>query len=245
MDNRQQIASSPIPTPNSYNNYGGGANYNNYGYSHGGKSPMTKTAILVVVSLIALGLAILSIYLFLQLNDARTNIDGQIKEAVAEAVNANSEQLEAEFAEREKSEYRNFLGPVDYGELSFEYPKTWSLYIARDAARGGDYEAYMNPIEIHAMSGDSIYALRISILNQSFDDVVKRYDSAIAGGTLKLSVEDINGEAANIYTGSIANNLSGKVALIKIRDKTVVLQTDSMLFEGDFNRILSTIKYNL
>lgn len=243
MDNQQIISNpnpSPIPTPN---NYGG------YGYdsapSHNGSSSKIKTIALALVSLIALGLVILSIYLFSQLNDARTNIEGQIDEAVAVAVNENSTKLEEEFAEREKSEYRNFLGPVDYGELSFEYPKTWSLYIAKDAANGGDYEAYMNPIEVHAASNDTIYALRIFIYNKSFDNVAKTYDSSINNNSLQLEVREINGESANIYTGTMPNKFYGKIALIKIRDKTVVLQTDSELFFNDFERLLGTIKYNL
>lgn len=240
MDN-QQIVPNPVPTPN---NYGG------YGYdaapSHGyGSSSLIKTVALVITILIALGLAVLSIYLYSQLDDARTNVEGQIEEAVETAVYEKTTELEAEFAEREKSEYRTFLGPVDYGELSFKYPKTWSLYIAKDASKGGDYEAYMHPIEVAAISNDTPYALRITIYNKSFDDVAKTYDSLIKKGELTLSVGEINGESANIYTGTLPNKLNGKAALFKIRDKTVLLQTDSELFFGDFDTLISTITYNL
>ncbi len=241
MDN-QQISSNPIPTPNG--NYGG------YGYdpmpSHShGSSSVVKTAVLAIVSLVALGLAILSIYLFVQLNDARTNVNGQIEEAVAVAVEAKTQELEEEFAEREKQEYRDFLGPVDYGELSFKYPKTWSLYVAKDAANGGDYEAYMNPIEVSAISANTVYALRISIYNKSFENVIKTYDNLIKSGSLQLSVQEINGESANVYTGTLPNKFVGRVAVLKIRDKTVVLQTDSELFGSDFEKILETVTYNL
>ncbi len=241
MDN-QQIVSNPIPTPNNYGGYG-------YGYGPApsrsyGSSSMAKNAALVIVSLIALGLAIFSIYLFIQLNDATTNVEGQISQAVAVAENKKAEELENEFAEREKKPFQNFLGPVDYGELSFEYPKTWSLYIAKDAANGGDYEAYMNPVEIHAISNSTIYALRISIYNRSFEDVTRTYDGSINNGSLRLEVKESDNGTINVYSGTLPNKFIGKVAVFKIRDKTVVLQTDSELFNNDFEEILKTIKYN-
>ncbi|MBQ6510399.1 hypothetical protein IJI94_00280 [Candidatus Saccharibacteria bacterium] len=241
MDN-QQIVSNPIPTPNNYGGYG----YDSApSYKHGSSS-LVKTAALAIVSLIAVGLAVLSIYLFVQLDDARTNVEGQIDEAVAIKVKENSDQLEAEFAEREKQEYRDFLGPVDYGELSFKYPKTWSLYIARDAANGGDYEAYMNPLEVHAVSNTTIYALRIFIYNRSFESVADSYNGSLSSGNLSLEIRDLgNGVNANVYTGTLNNGFYGRAALLKIRDKTVLLQTDSQLFFDDFdNIILHTITYN-
>ncbi len=239
MDN-QHIISNPIPTPNNYGGYG----YDPVPSRSHGSSSMMKTAALAIVSLVALGLLILSIFLFSQLNDATTNVEGQISQAVAIAENKKAEELEKEFAEREKQPFRSFLGPVDYGELSFEYPKTWSLYIARDAANGGDYEAYMNPVEIHAISNNTIYALRIFIYNRSFEDVTRGYDGSIQNGSLRLEVREINGGSVNVYSGTLPNQLVGRIAVLKIRDKTVVLQTDSELFGEDFDKIINSIKYN-
>ena len=55
----------------------------------------------------------------------------------------------------------------------------------------------------------------------------------------------MNGVTANRYSGKIPNTeLNGYILIIKIRDKTAVLQTDSVLFEGDFNKIINTITFN-
>ena len=63
-----------------------------------------------------------------------------------------------------------------------------------------------------------------------------------------MSVESItlkNGATANKYTGTIPNTeFSGYIIVFKIRDKTAILQTDSILFESDFNKILDSVTFN-
>ncbi len=208
------------------------------------RTTKTRMLALIITTLLSVGLLIVTIILAAQLHEANANVEGKIREAEALAVNTTTTRLEANFAKREKANYRQFTSPSDYGELSFEYSKTWSLYIAQDASRGGDYEAYFHPVEVRAISNANAYALRVRILNQPFDTVASSYDSLIKDGKVTLSVQEINGETANIYTGTISNDFYAKVALIKIRDKTVVLRTDSQDFFEDFDRILSTIKYN-
>ena len=68
--------------------------------------------------------------------------------AVAEAKKEQATLDEDKFAQREKEPNRQFVGPDDYGRLTFDYPKTWSVYVARDTSRGGTYEAYLNPITV-------------------------------------------------------------------------------------------------
>lgn len=208
---------------------------------------LIKTIVIIVVSLIAVTFIGLFFWTFAQYNEARSDVDGQILEAVASAKDEQALKDEAEFLEREKYPYKTFLGPVDYGELSFEYPKTWSVYIARDAANGGDFEAYLNPVQIDPISKDSINALEVEILDSNFEAVSSSYQRYVESKDKPLSVESIsvNGATANFYTGTIPNtDLSGYIVIIKIRDKTAVLRTDSVLFKEDFDKLLTTIKFN-
>ena len=49
---------------------------------------------------------------------------------------------------------------------------------------------------------------------------------------------------ANRYTGTIPDTeLSGYIITFKIRDKTVILQTDSTIFTEDFNKLLGTVTF--
>ena len=56
----------------------------------------------------------------------------------------------------------------------------------------------------------------------------------------------VGGAVANKYTGKIpGTELNGFIVIFKIRDKTAILQTDSVLFENDFfNTVLKSIEFN-
>lgn len=216
-------------------------------------SGLVKTIVIIAVSLIAVTFIGLFIWMTMQYNEAQTDLDGKISEAVAVAKDEQALKDETEFLEREKYLYKTFSGPVDYGQLTFEYPKTWSVYVDADAANGGDFSAYFNPVQVDTVSDDTINALRVTIKNESFDDVVEEYQRDMDRKDSDLTVESVmvgdaergTNVAANRYTGTIpGTDLSGFIVIFKIRDKTVILQTDSVFFEDDFNKLLSTITFN-
>ena len=149
--------------------------------------------------------------------------------------------------EREKEPFKNFSGPADYGQLSFKYPKTWSVYIAKDAVNGGDFNAYLNPVQVDPVSKDTINALRVTIRTDDFESVVAEYEKAMKKKDSNLTVGTItvNGVVGNIYTGTIPNTeLSGYIVVFKIRDKAVIMQTDSVLFKADFDKVIESVKFN-
>ena len=208
---------------------------------------LIKTIAIIIVSLIAVTFIGLFIWMFMQYDEAQTDVDGKIALAVAEAKDEQALKDEEEFLEREKYPYRTFSGPADYGQLTFEYPKTWSVYVAADASKGGDYQAYFNPIQVNAVSNNTINALRLTIRDKDFESVTAEYQKAMDKKDSNLTVESItfNGITANRYTGTIPDSeLSGYIVVFKIRDKTAILQTDSVLFAEDFNRLLETVEFN-
>ena len=210
-------------------------------------SSLVKTIVIVILSLVSVTFIGLFVWMMMRYNEASTDVNGQIQSAVNAAVNENTMELELEFAEREKDPYRDFAGPADYGGLSFEYPKTWSVYVAADASKGGDYQAYFNPIEVNVVSKDTINALRLTIRDAAFDTVAAEYQRYLERQNSNLSVQAVTvaGVAANRYTGTIPDtSLNGIIVIFKIRDKTVVLQTDSLLFESDFNKLLESVRFN-
>ena len=207
------------------------------------KSSLTKTIVIVILSLVSITFIGLFVWMTLKYTEVNDDVEGQIAAKVDEAKAEQAEKDEADFAEREKQPYKTFSGPADYGQLTFDYPKTWSVYIAADAANGGDYSAYFNPIEVNPISNsDSLYALRLIIRNSSFENVISGYQD----DELKMETIIVNGEyTANRYSGTIpGTEFDGYIVVIKIRDKTAILQTDSVLFEDDFNKLIETITFN-
>ena len=211
-------------------------------------SGLIKTIFIVILSLTTVTFIGLFVWALVKYNAASEDVEGQKAMAVAEAKEEQAMELEAEFAEREKEPYRDFAGPVDYGQLSFKYPKTWSVYVASDASNGGDFSAYMNPIQVDPVSSKaSINALRVTIRDKDFESVAAEYQKAMDKKDANLSMETttVGGVMANRYTGKIPNTeLNGIIVIFKIRDKTAILQTDSVLFKDDFDGLLGTVEFN-
>lgn len=210
-------------------------------------SGLIKTIAIIVVSLIAVTFIGLFIWIKVEYDYMNENWQNEIDTAVAKGKDEQYKLDEIERKEAEKYPYKVFSGPVDYGQLTFEYPKTWSVYVAEAATKGGDFNAYFNPIQVDAVGKDTINALRVTIKDKSFEDVTAEYQKAMDKKNSNLTVESItvNGTQANRYTGTIPNtDLSGFIVIFKIRDKTVIMQTDNVLFKDDFDKLLETITFN-
>lgn len=214
---------------------------------------LIKIIAIVILSLISVAFIGLFIWMYVKYDELDTTFTQQVDIAVAEAKDEQATQMEAEFLQREKYPYQIFSGPADYGQLTFEYPKTWSVYVEKAADKGGDYQAYFNPVQVDAVGKDTINALRVTVSTKSYDTVVEEYQRALDRKDSQLNVESIeigNAEkgittTANRYTGNIPNTeLNGYIVIFKLRDKTVILQTDSVLFQEDFDKLLGTIVYN-
>ena len=206
---------------------------------------LLKTIGLIVVSLLAVLFIGLFIWMTLKWSEANTNVQGKIDVAVAEARNSLQTKLEGDFEEKEKYPFLTFSGPTDLGSLNFEYPKTWNLYVPDDASRGGDYHAYLNPGQVNVVDDSTVMALRVTIKSEQMDRVLEDYTRKVESGEMTVSSNVVNGVNVSVYTGKLDSDLMGIVCIFKIRDKTAILQTDSSnVFRADFERILSTIRFN-
>jgi hypothetical protein len=214
------------------------------------KDHSTVVFVIIIVFLAILMVTFFGLFIWklMDYNEISTDVNGQIEVAVAAAKDEQATKDEQEFLEREKYPFQYFSGPADYGQLTFQYPKTWSVYIASDASKGGDFKAYLNPVQVDEVSDKTINALRVSILTKDFESTAASYQNYVNNKEANLRMESItltSGVAANKYIGTIpGTELNGIVVIFKIRDKTAVLQTDSAFFETDFNKLLETVQFN-
>lgn len=199
---------------------------------------------IIGLSVLVLVAGSLAIWAYLNYNEQKTNVDGKVSLAVAEAKKEQSDADEAKFAEREKEPNRQFVGPDDYGRLTFSYPKTWSVYEAKAVSKGGNYEAYLNPIVVPPLSPTQQFSLRVLIEERDYDQVVKLYEPLVKKGDLRSSVTSANGNNGTRLDGNFSKDIRGSAVIYKIRDKTVTLRTDADTFKPDFENIIKTINFN-
>ncbi len=200
---------------------------------------------IILLAVFTVAFAGLSVWAFINYMDQKNNVDEKVERAVATAEKLQADKLEAEFVQREKEPNTSFSGPSDYGTLSFKYPKTWSVYVDKDGTNSSGYLAYFNPGQVPTTnSPKSRYALRVSILNDDYDSVLRTYEPRVKKGDLKSStVKAANGEAGTRLDGAFTTDIRGAAVIFKIRDKTVLIRTDANTFGEDFNKLIQTIDY--
>lgn len=207
-----------------------------------------------VFGVLMLGLGIGFFWAFTQMNDAKTDVDGKISAAVKAAEDSQKATLEKQFDENYKKPNNIFTGPVNYGSVTFEYPKTWSVYVENDGSDGEGYKAYFNPKLVPKISEETPYALRVAIMNVPRKDVEQMYRDAIASG-VKLTATTIRLANASDDTtsnygkgirldGQFRETINGSAVLFDIRGRTLAIYTDHQSFISDFNdTIIKTLKY--
>jgi hypothetical protein len=202
---------------------------------------LVATIILILVTTV---LVALSVWLYFNFNEQKTNVDGKIETAVSAAKKNQVNLDNIKQTESEKLPNRQFVGPDDYGRVAFDYPKTWSVYIAQDATDGGTFEAYLNPVTVPPVSSSQQYALRVTIEQRDYDKAIASYNTSVKNGDLKASSVVADGNNGTRLDGSFSKDVRGSAVIFKIRDKTLTIQTDATTFTSDFNKLVATIKFN-
>lgn len=201
--------------------------------------------IAIILMVIAAGLLGGFVWSMLQYMDQRDNVDSKVTAAVATAVKDQSDKDAADFLEKEKQPNRLFVGPDDYGRLAFNYPKTWSTYIDKDALKGGSYNAYLNPVVVPPVElKEQQFALRVIIEEKDYDKVLESYAPKVKKGELKSSSIKADDQNGTLLQGEFTKDVRGTAVIFKIRDKTVTLKTDADVFRADFDAIVKTITFN-
>lgn len=211
-------------------------------YQQGAANAWVVVAIVAIMLFI--GAASAAVWAYASYTEQRNDVESRIKLAEAKAAKDQQEKDQKEFDEREKNPRAEFVGPAEYGRLSFRYPKTWSVYIEKDGRNRGDYVAYLHKDYI-APANDQTnrYMLRVEILNQDYAAVLKNYESKIKSGDLRSSSPEYNGIPSTRIDGAFDKELRGSVVLMQVRDKTIRLSTDAESFRPDFDEILGTVSF--
>ncbi len=203
----------------------------------------------IIFGLLSLVFGSVMIWALVNYNDQKNNVDEKIVSAQEVAKSQQKTEDIKDFEEKEKNPLTEFVGPSDLGRVNFKYPKNWSVYVASDGAKGSAYQAYFHPGGVPPTSGSGSankFALQVSIVDQAYDQVLQQYAGQVKQGALRSSAITANGFDAQRFDGKFTKELDGSVVVFKIRDKTLILKTDSPLFTPDFDdKIIKTINFDL
>lgn len=202
--------------------------------------------VIVVLIILVLGLGGFGVWSYMNYTDQKNHVDIKIAAAVADAKKVQSDSDATNFAEQAKLPTKTFVGPDDLGHPQFSYPKTWSAYVGNNNSDGtGNFEAYFHPDFVPPLTSGTAFALRFSISNTAYDQSLLVYDDAIKQGVLKSSPITVDSVTGIRLDGSFGPNIKGSMVIVKIRDKTLRVFTESPDFRPDFdNYILKSLRFN-
>ena len=199
----------------------------------------------IVLGIVCLVFGSIMIWALVNYNDQKNNVDARIDAAEKQARTEQIKEDQKEFDEKQKDPMKEFIGPSDLGRVTFTYPKTWSVYVQNDGSSGGNYEAFFHPEIVQSTTGENKFALRVSILSQKYDQILQQYSGQVKSRELASQALTANGFTGTRFDGKFTEAIEGSAAVFKIRDKTLVLQTDSPSFRPDFNeRILTKLSFS-
>jgi hypothetical protein len=186
------------------------------------------------------------IWAFLGRQDYKNNSDTKSAQAVAVAEKNLTFKKELEFNEREKKPTRDYRAPDAYGGVFFNYPKTWSVY-ADERGASVPVDTFMYPLKVPVTGGETAYALRVRVVNASYDNEVKSYESLVKTGAVKSSAfrpKLLPDQLGVRLEGEYIQKKKGVLILLPLRDKTLEISTEAPDFIADLDGIiLNSLKY--
>lgn len=178
--------------------------------------------------------------------DYKNNVDAKINAAVQVAKQQESNAKDQQFAQEEKNPLKTYNGPEAFGSLAVAYPKTWSGYVvASDSGSNSPMDGYFYPGVVPSVSDQgSVYALRISVLGQSYSQTIQNLSSlqtsANAPTVTPYALPKVPQTVGVKVTGTlpVSNQRSGTMVILPLRSQTLEIWTEGDQFASDFNNII-------
>ena len=197
----------------------------------------------VVFLVLALTFGGLFIWAFMGKQDYKNNVTPKIDAAVKVAVQQESDRKDNEFVEKEKSPVKTFIGPDTFGAITFNYPKTWSGYVVQSEKAATPLDGYFHPNVVPDIAGNTSFALRVRVLNKTYDAHLKTLEGKIKQGKVTVTAYSPANQKEIVGSRLVGEvNVGQKVLMIvlPLRDKTIEISTESDQFKGDLDNIILT-----
>lgn len=213
-------------------------------YSGGyGRRPSNIWAIVAIIfALLFIGALVFALVEYSGKKSAETDVSGKIYRAVVTAKQDTAAEKEAEFAERVKSPLRTYAGPQAYGSVTISYPASWSSYVIDDNDSSPFVDGYFYPQTVPDIGNEkAAFALRVQIVSQSYDNVLKQIAQYTKKGTTTIKpykAPKVPSVIGSEVTGQIDSDRQGTMVIFQIRDKTLKIWTESPRFQADFDKYI-------
>jgi hypothetical protein len=194
---------------------------------------------LILITLMFLGSLGFGLWAYTGREDFKNNVDEKVGVAVKVAIDKAKTEKDNEFIEKEKEPLSTYKSPNELGTINIRYPKTWSAYVDETGRGSAELDGYFNPLLVPGVSSGKAYALRLQLINKSFDVEAKSFDGPVKQGKIKAQPyqpKNLPNIVGLRLDGEIRSGVAGVMILIPLRDKTIKIFTESDQFIPDLER---------
>ncbi len=208
------------------------------------KKPLNVLLIPLVVTVVfLLGSLGFALYAYSGMQDYKNNSDKKVEAAVELAKQETSTAKDKEFVEKEKVPHRMYTSPDTLATVHFEYPKTWSAFMTEsdNTNSGTPLDGYIHPDFVPGTQSGTDFALRVQVESKPYADLLSQYEGKVKQGKVKISpykspkMQSVLGVRIE---GEINKAQKNVLIMLPIRDKTLLIWTESMQFLDDFDKIV-------
>lgn len=165
--------------------------------------------------------------------------DQEVAAAVEKAIDTQKTTDAAEYAEQAKKPYDTYIGPAAFGNITVNYPKTWSAYTIENERGGNPISAYFQPGTVPSViDEDNAFALRVELVQTPYDTVLGQFKALLTANKVTVApytLPKVPSIVGSRIEGQITPTKQGTMVVLPLRNLTLKIWTESNDFKGDLD----------
>lgn len=194
---------------------------------------------LILLVVLFLGSAGFGIWAFTSRADYKNNSDQKAVAAANKAIEDTKAADAAKFAEEAKKPYDTYIGPAPFGNVTINFPKTWSAYITETERGSTPISAYFNPKFVPSITDqDKTFALRVELIQSTYESVLDQFKGKLEQGQVTITpytLAKVPSVVGSHIEGQITVKKQGTMIVMPLRNMTLKIWTESNDFKGDLD----------
>jgi hypothetical protein len=188
------------------------------------------------------------VWAFMSRQDYKDNSDKKAAVASAKAVEAAQKVDAAKYAEEAKKPLDTYIGPAAYGNITVQYPKTWSGYVEEAPGNSTPISGYFHPSIVPSIRDrNNSFALRVELTQQSYDQALAAFAPYTKTGKVSVApyhLAKVPSVVGSRVEGQITTTKQGVMIVLPLRNMTLKIWSEANPFKADLdNNILPNFTF--
>jgi len=193
----------------------------------------------ILVLVFFLGAAGFGVWAFMSRQDYKNNSDQKASAAAAQQKTVTQTADAAQYAEDIKKPFDTYIGPAAYGNITVNYPKTWSAYVVENDKGGFPVNGYFHPGFVPSTTDQTNnFALRVQLSQTAYSGVVQQFNASLQTGKVTIQpykLPKVPSVVGVRIEGQITAQKQGVMIVLPLRNMTLQIWTESSSFKPDLD----------